>query len=620
MEDRKVVRGRRLSVMQEVIDGPPPRCTKCEEVEAKHKEDSEKFFKEIEHLRRGMHKLVDAGRAFMPPSTLRALQESLQLDVRYFTTPAAGEGGPLPPLPVQEDQSALIEKLRARIAEQDDKMDEQERLITELERELKKALDALRAAGVQVPSAPIKRQRKEGPKSVEIQTDPWAPPRPQDHGVFDAGSDSDDPVTGKKKVKKGPADEKEKRARGPRGDGPEDDPRQVSAAPGQQAVQKVFQRGGGEGETTVVHTGADPEELRRLQAELELLKMKLAAAERQLKEIDALKAEIEELKRLLAAKEAELAALRAQVAKLQALLESRGGGGKNDEASAAKQKKQAEDTEKKKKKKASGAVETTGGKKGTVLKPDEEKPEKRKLVTDDGEVEAEGEEEEESEDEDSESEEEKVMVDVCVGNGPGKGLQDEPIRARGRGMFKEEDPMNKTGKVYDRQLTSQPALGLTNTVDFTASTPPEGMARSLPSRGHVKSRGLGAGVYSGGSVVGGVQFATSWSSKSTGNLFNPASTWAEAEPYLEQVWETNPKGHRMPVKRELVKLGALTPQQKQADPMARTLPSLSTSASPDSSPKSSWPAQQRPPRTAAGALERSKAGFTLKEAAFTAPA
>mmetsp|Transcript_17591 Transcript_17591/g.30820 ORF Transcript_17591/g.30820 Transcript_17591/m.30820 type:complete len:620 (+) Transcript_17591:307-2166(+) len=613
MQDRKVIRGRKLHAMHEIIDGPPPdyvEKAKYEETVAQHKEDSDRFFKELEHLRRGMHKLVDACRAFMPASTLRALQESLQLDVRYFTTPAQGEGGPLPPLPPVEDQSALIEKLRAKIADQDDKIEDQERLIQQLQRELEKALEKLRAIGVEVPSAPIKRQLKQGPQSVQIQTDPWMPPRGQDGGTFDADEDSDDPITGKKKVKKGPGDPKEKRARRPGEDGEDDGPtRVVDGGTGGQVVQKVFQKGGGPGETTVVHTGADPEELRRLQAELELLRMKLAAAERQLKEMDALKAEIEELKRLLAAKDAELAALRAQIAKLQALLDSRGGGGKADEAPAGKKKKEAEETDKKKKKKASGAVEATGGKGGTVLKPDAEKPEKRKLITDDGEVVEE--EESEEEEEESESEEEKVMVDVCVGNGPGKGMSDEPIRMRGRAVFKDDEEMNKTGKVYDRSLTSQPALGLTNSPDFTASTPPEGMARSLPSRGNMKSRGFGAGVYAGGSgPMGGVQFATSWSSKSTGSLFNTASTWAEAEPYLQQVWETNPKGHRLPAKRELVKLGALSPQQqqKQSDPMARTLPSLS----PDSSPMSNWPAQ-RPPRTAGGALERSKGGFTLKD-------
>lgn len=55
----------------------------------------------------------------MPANVLRALKESLQLDVRYLTKPEEGEGGPLPPAPVVEvvDQSELIEKLRRQIAE-----------------------------------------------------------------------------------------------------------------------------------------------------------------------------------------------------------------------------------------------------------------------------------------------------------------------------------------------------------------------------------------------------------------------------------------------------------------------------------------------------------------------
>lgn len=37
----------------------------------------------------------------------------------------------------------------------------------------------------------------------------------------------------------------------------------------------------------------------------------------------------------------------------------------------------------------------------------------------------------------------------------------------------------------------------------------------------------------------------------------PRLSWPEPEPYLANLWEQHPKGHRAPVKRELVKLGAI---------------------------------------------------------------
>lgn len=583
-------RSAKLAAMQEKMREPSPVCTKCEEQHAKHEEALEKYHRELEHLRRGLSKMLDAAKVFMPASHLRTLQEQLQLDVRWLTTPKEGEGGPLPPLPPMEDQSALIERLRAKIADQEDKIDEQGGIIKELERELQRALDALKKAGVQMAPIGGKRKLKELPKHVEAQTDPWRPAGPP--GAAGDGPEMD---YGTREKQKGDPADPTKKGKGPRkpGDPPDSDD-EVDPVTGQTVVKKVVRGGGGDGGTTIINNGIDPDVHNRVLQELELLKMKLAAMERQLKEMDALKAEIERLKKLLADKDALIDSLRAQINKLQTLLDARGD---PEEAAAAGPggKKGSKDESKKKGKKAAGGVDVQGGKKGTTLKPDGEKEPKRKLITEDGkEIEVENDEEEE-EDEDSEDEKSVVMEDKCVGNGPGKGLQDEPIRAKGRGLLKDEEEMNKLGRCYDRSLTSQPELGLGNSGGI--ATYPEGaLSRGLLSRSS-KSRGVPVGT------MGGVQYASSWSSKSTGALYRRSESWQDAEPYLEQVWEGNPKGHRLPAKRELVKLGALSPQK--TDRMAQTLPSLQSS--PDSSPVTGMHTfSQRPPHTAGPALGRTQ--------------
>lgn len=596
MADRKNARAKKLQAAQAMTMSPPAKCDKCEETLRKQEENAANYFKELEHLRRALTKMIEAARAYIPASVLRALQESLQLDVRYFSTPAAGEGGPLPPLPVVdvEDQSALIEKLKKKIADQEDKIDDQDRVIKELEAELKKALEALKNAGISVPSGG-KRTRKEPPRSTECQTDPWMPHRA--HG--DSGFDGPDMDYGLSEREKEAAAKGKSGRRGPGGQEHDEGERYDGHGDSGAAGGKIIRKGGGgPGDTQIINTGIDPEEHRRLQAELELLKMKLAAAERQLKELEALKAELEALKKLLAEKDALLAELQARIDKLQSLLDSKGDVAGAEETK--KGKKEAEEQDKKKKKKASGAVKLEGGKGGRTLKGDKDQS-KRKLIGEDGEEQVgDGDDEGDADDDKgSESDASVAYSDKCVGNGPGKGMQDEPLRCTGYGVLKDEE-LNKTGRVYDRNLASQPALGLTNSRGLELSTP-DSPAGTLPLRG--KSRGLGPGIYSGGSAMDSVQFASSWSSKSAGNLFSPASTWKEAEPYLQQVWEQHPKGHRMPAKKELVRLGALTPQKGPRDRMAQTLPALNPCD--DASLKANSWLGQKPPKSAGASLDRS---------------
>ncbi|CAJ1395526.1 unnamed protein product [Effrenium voratum] len=119
----------------------------------------------------------------LPPATCQpqcygGSRTQLQLDVRYLTRPEDGEGGPLPPVPTLDvvDQSELIEKLRRKIAEQETEIKEQNFTIQDLEEELKKALEALRLAGLQVASPTRTRPKREPPAAKECQTDPWFPP------------------------------------------------------------------------------------------------------------------------------------------------------------------------------------------------------------------------------------------------------------------------------------------------------------------------------------------------------------------------------------------------------------------------------------------------------------
>lgn len=592
-------RSAKVAAIHEKIREPSPVCTKCEEQHAQHEEVLEKYHKELEHLRRGLSKMLESAKVFMPASHLRTLQESLQLDVRFLSAPKEGEGGPLPPLPAVEDQFALIEQLRAKIASQALKIDEFREDNQFLREELKRALDALKKAGVQFAASSGNRKLTEPPKSVEAQTDPWRPEGPK--GTHDDSLGVIDEATSKKK-KGGPKDSETNEGKRPRrpGHSSSDSDEEIDPATGQTVVKKGGRGGRGYGDegTAGTNSGIDPDEHKRLLAELELLRMKVSAMEKQLKQLDVLKAEIERLNKLLADKDALIDSLRSQISKLQALLDAGGDAPAAAAVGPGRRKSSKEEETKKKGKKAAGAVDIQGGKKGTVLKPDAEKGPKRKVVSEDGKEIEVVIEEDDADDEDSEDEKNVVMEDKCVGNGPGKGMQDEPIRARGRGLFKDVEDLNKLGRCYDRYLVSQPELGLGNSGGMATTSPEGALSRGLLSRSS-KSRGVPVGT------MGGVQYASSWLSKSTGALYKRSETWQDAEPYLEQVWEHNPKGHRLPVRRELVQLGALSPQKNDNDRMAQTLPSLKSS--PESSPVSGRHAfAQRPPATAGPALGRTQ--------------
>mmetsp|Transcript_7324 Transcript_7324/g.16880 ORF Transcript_7324/g.16880 Transcript_7324/m.16880 type:complete len:521 (+) Transcript_7324:411-1973(+) len=483
--------------------------------------------------------MLDAAAMHMPAVFLRSLKEQLQLDVRYLTRPEKGEGGPLPPVPVSEvvDQSELIESLRRRIAELEKENGQQKYTIRDLEEKLREALEALRAAGAPVTS-PIRK--RELPSTKECQTDPWAPFPTKGPEVVQQGAPPaqvvqqvDPGVKPKRPKKPGPAAADTESS---------DEEVQVeSKKPAKRAAKKS------EGET--VRDNTDYEAIRRLQAELDLLKMKLAAAEKELAKMEGLKEEIERLKKLLAERDARIAELEEELRKLK---EMKPKAEKNEGKKETKKPTQVSSEEPKKKEKKYKQDPAPIEKGPTAPSGEGPKQEEKEQIVEIREEPAEvvSEPEEESEEEPPPP---KVFEDKCVGNGPGRGLQDEPLVCKGRALQKDEE-LNKTGRCYELNLVEQPKLGLSNagnvaTIDLDGS-----LARTAGQGGR------GPGVYSGGSgMLGGVQFASSWASKSTGRLL--ANTWTDPEPYLTQVWEQHPRGHKTPVKRELIKLGAISPHK-----------------------------------------------------------
>lgn len=526
--------------------GESPKCQKCEGLEAGHAEASANFFKEIEHLRRALGKLLEGATKYMPANVLRALKESLQLDVRYLTKPEEGEGGPLPPAPVVEvvDQSELIEKLRRQIAELEKEILDQKYTIQDLEEELRKAQEALRAAGVQSVATPKARPKRQLPESKEIQTEPWAP--------FPAKQEVVKVVDPKSAVETepGPPKVKKERPKAPVAVESDSDEPQVDA--GKKSGKKVVAK---REEVQVVSTGIDPDVVRRLQAELDLLKIKLASAERELGKMDGLKSEIERLKQQVSDKDKRIEELEEELKKLKAKKPPKA---EVKEEVKKEVKPPPEKKEKKKEKKFKQDAPPTPKTptQPTVAVKEEETPVEPVPVEEEPvepppEVSSEG-----SETESEESLPPKTFEDKCVGNGPGAwGLIDEPIFIKGRGLQKQEGELNKTGRCYERYMVEQPTLGLTNTPSLSTIDVDATLARLKGSRG--------VGVYSNGAILGGVQCASTWAgSRSTGRL--------EAEPYLTQVWETHPKGHKAPVKRELIKLGAISP----VSPKSATLQSV----------------------------------------------
>lgn len=63
------------------------KCQKCVQRKEKHENDRKKYFLEVEHLRRGIQKVLDVCASSMPVAKFQQIQESLQLDVHFFSTP-----------------------------------------------------------------------------------------------------------------------------------------------------------------------------------------------------------------------------------------------------------------------------------------------------------------------------------------------------------------------------------------------------------------------------------------------------------------------------------------------------------------------------------------------------
>jgi len=144
----------------------------------------------------------------------------------------------------------------------------------------------------------------------------------------------------------------------------------------------------------------------------------------------------------------------------------------------------------------------------------------------------------------AESKPRKTFEDKCVGNGPGWSKSEEP---------KQE--VKKTEKVRERPAAEHPSVAPSEppTAPSTAEPDAAPLARTqsgpaLPTEPVLPKKGPGK--------------TTTWSNVASAKQL-PREAPAEAEPYLTQVWEQHPKGHKAPVKRELIKLGAVSPQQQK---------------------------------------------------------
>lgn len=171
-------------------------------------------------------------------------------------------------------------------------------------------------------------------------------------------------------------------------------------------------------EVQVVSTGIDPDVVRRLQAELDLLKIKLASAERELGKMDGLKSEIERLKQQVSDKDKRIEELEEELKKLKAKKPPKA---EVKEEVKKEVKPPPEKKEKKKEKKFKQDAPPTPKTptQPTVAVKEEETPVEPVPVEEEPvepppEVSSEG-----SETESEESLPPKTFEDKCVGNGPG---------------------------------------------------------------------------------------------------------------------------------------------------------------------------------------------------------
>jgi len=286
-------------------------------------------------------------------------------------------------------------------------------------------------------------------------------------------------------------------------------------------------------------SGIDKNELQRLMDELNLQKLRTSAAESKLKNAEDLKArELKDLRELheKEMRERDIAALdlRRQLEEQQARLAklendaAQGTSGLPGAQQAAQEVKRAHRSNVTSPRDSRSAAARTGR--------------RRELPSD-----PQGARHSTEASDDESTRDRPVLVDACVGNGPGPGLSQEPVKCRGKSA-KALAEINKTGRSYLSQVRSEPRFA---TMGAVAGSVPS-VTKSQAPRPVVKAESTAT---------------LHWSLPGRPGAFALACS-KEAEPYLLNVWEQRPQGHRKPSKLELIKLGATVPENNGSEAAA----------------------------------------------------
>mmetsp|Transcript_138350 Transcript_138350/g.385900 ORF Transcript_138350/g.385900 Transcript_138350/m.385900 type:complete len:759 (+) Transcript_138350:175-2451(+) len=680
-------RARRLSVMQDFIEGRGEhKCKKCGQLEEKYVNDRKRFHLEMEHLRRGVQKLLDTCEPLMSASAFHVLKDSLQLGVRYFTEHTEGERD-LSPIHESPTSQKSVPTAGGGLERELEKLEEElrklERENAQLLKELKKYESGFRA-GSRGPPPRLSH--------TEMQTDPvfiGDPGRRRSgpDGRPGSASDSDSSTEGgHRRGGGGPGGSSRRRSRHAKGaEAASHEVRTRAAGSLEDSDEEGGGRGRGRGGGGSGGGGGPGSKGRSGKAEDDSQPRKPGARKKSTgdsldnsKELALLRLELDQARAKLREAQVKLAEQAAAMPgsvvvqqspkviiqdRTQVVTVTEGGGAPGDAGSkdsssgrntSATYSGPGDRQGSRTRSGHGGKVGDQAGQKqggvrrapdGSILAADGEEgsnserlgPDGRKAPAIDPDVLAA-----------AIAAAKPETADQCVGNGPGPGLQDEPVRARGRALVKEQE-LNKTGICFSRSLRSEPTLEGTLSSNGIASASPSvtlpstalsatlpsattsatlpsvngdaepKAARTLPSRPTKEKAGRSVGAAASlettwpGPVkksatfslqpsldlVKTQEFGTSSSSQlrlgrqrtgmldlgtaprkgftrsatdigsvmsSTGGL-GPGAL-REAEPYLVQLWDQQPLGHRQHSQTELMRLGALTPAPPVGQPVA----------------------------------------------------
>jgi len=499
-------------LITEMVMGPPKECPKCKEYEARDKDFKKKFFMETEHLRRGVNKLVDQLANYMSQTQLSQFKSALQLDVRFLTEHADEDGGKegrgsdgKSPVNKPDPQ---ITYLRDKVKHLEEEIQYQKEQNMILRAQIKKAEKNELGIGGPAPlggggggpaavaggsSAPAPGYRPNRAAAVvqiheQTQTDPWMPPQPHPGAPPAAHG--------------GPAQYAHPGAPGqpaPMHQGPSGGGGQHAKGP---TAGPAYAPVGGGG-----YSGIDPEEmlkaredLERVTGERDLMTMKLAKAERELKNLqralDAAKTatatapmdagireevrenpreevrreRVQEVGGRLGISPTAAAGPAAAVAASGGVRRRPAAGSSgvshiiSDDESEEHEETQPDGTVVTKRRLKETLPDGTVVKKGGTRTSSFHPPEERHSLTEGGgrrSITEEGQRRIIQEESTIRMKPPVEMVDKCVGGGPPQPEDDEPLLLRGKGPKKKEpEQLNKHGRTHMTSVRSAPGLGI----------------------------------------------------------------------------------------------------------------------------------------------------------------